>query len=53
MNKSAIATLVERTTGYVMLLHLPQAHGAVRPTSDCCANQEWAGLAIASDAYSM
>ena len=29
MNKSAIGTLVERTTGYVMLLHLPQAHGAV------------------------
>jgi transposase, IS30 family len=29
VNKSAIGTLVERTTGYVMLLHLPQAHGAV------------------------
>jgi IS30 family transposase len=29
VNKSAIGTLVERTTGYAMLLHLPQAHGAV------------------------
>ena len=29
VNKSAIGTLVERTTGYVCLLHLPQAHGAV------------------------
>ncbi len=28
-NKSAIGTLVERVTGYVMLLHLPGAHGAV------------------------
>ena len=28
-NKSAIGTLVERATGYVVLLHLPQAHGAV------------------------
>lgn len=28
-NKSAIGTLVERATGYVMLLHLPGAHGAV------------------------
>jgi IS30 family transposase len=27
-NKSAIGTLVERATGYVMLLHLPDAHGA-------------------------
>ncbi len=27
-NKSAIGTLVERATGYVALLHLPQAHGA-------------------------
>lgn len=27
-NKSAIGTLVERATGYVMLLHLPEAHGA-------------------------
>jgi transposase, IS30 family len=27
-NKSAIGTLVERTTGYVMLLHLPNSHGA-------------------------
>jgi len=26
---SAIGTLVERTTGYVMLLHLPERHGAV------------------------
>jgi transposase, IS30 family len=26
---SAIGTLVERTTGYVMLLHLPNGHGAV------------------------
>jgi IS30 family transposase len=29
VNKSAIGTLVERATGYVMLLHLPTAHGAV------------------------
>jgi IS30 family transposase len=28
-NKSAIGTLVERVTGYVLLLHLPGAHGAV------------------------
>jgi transposase, IS30 family len=28
-NKSAIGTLVERATGYVMLLHLPHAHGAL------------------------
>ena len=28
-NKSAIGTLVERATGYVLLLHLPGAHGAV------------------------
>lgn len=28
-NKSAIGTVVERATGYVMLLHLPGAHGAV------------------------
>lgn len=28
-NRSAIGTLVERVTGYVMLLHLPSAHGAV------------------------
>jgi IS30 family transposase len=28
-NKSAIGTLVERATGYVILLHLPHAHGAV------------------------
>jgi transposase, IS30 family len=27
-NKSAIGTLVERATGYVILLHLPGAHGA-------------------------
>lgn len=27
-NKSAIGTLVERATRYVMLLHLPDAHGA-------------------------
>ena len=27
-NKSAIGTLVERATGYVLLLHLPGAHGA-------------------------
>lgn len=28
-NKSAIGTLVERATGYVLLLHLPHAHGAL------------------------
>jgi IS30 family transposase len=28
-NKSAIGTLVERSTGFVMLLHLPDRHGAV------------------------
>jgi transposase, IS30 family len=28
-NKSAIGTRVERATGYVMLLHLPHAHGAL------------------------
>ena len=28
-NKSAIGTLVERTTGFVALLHLPADHGAV------------------------
>jgi transposase, IS30 family len=27
-NKSAIGTLVERSTGYLMLLHLPNTHGA-------------------------
>jgi len=27
-NKSAIGTLVERSTGYLMLLHLPSSHGA-------------------------
>jgi transposase, IS30 family len=27
-NKSAIGTLVERATGFVMLLHLPRGHGA-------------------------
>lgn len=27
-NQSAIGTLVERATGYVLLLHLPEAHGA-------------------------
>ncbi|MHB1329912.1 MAG: IS30 family transposase [Gemmatimonadales bacterium] len=27
-NASAIGTLVERTTGFVMLLHLPEKHGA-------------------------
>lgn len=28
-NKSAIGTLVERSTGFVMLLHLPNSHGAL------------------------
>ena len=28
-NKSAIGTLVERTTGFVALLHLPERHGAL------------------------
>ncbi|MFI5707616.1 IS30 family transposase [Kribbella sp. NPDC051620] len=28
-NKSAIGTLVERTTGFVILLHLPHDHGAI------------------------
>jgi transposase, IS30 family len=28
-NKSAIGTLVERTTGFVILLHLPHDHGAL------------------------
>lgn len=28
-NKTAIGTLVERTTGYVILLHLPENHGAL------------------------
>jgi len=28
-NKSAIGTLVERATGYLLLLHLPDAHGAI------------------------
>jgi IS30 family transposase len=28
-SRSAIGTLVERSTGYLMLLHLPQRHGAV------------------------
>ena len=28
-SKSAVGTLVERTTGFVMLLHLPQDHGAL------------------------
>jgi hypothetical protein len=27
MNRSAIGTLVERTTRYVVLLHLPNGHG--------------------------
>ena len=27
LNKSAVGTLVERTTGYVLLLHLPTNHG--------------------------
>jgi len=29
MSRSAIGTLVERTTGFLMLLHLPQRHGAI------------------------
>jgi len=28
-NKSAIGTLVERATGFTMLLHLPERHGAI------------------------
>ena len=29
LNKTAIGTLVERTTGFVLLLHLPNGHGAL------------------------
>ena len=29
-SKSAVGTLVERSTGFVMLLHLPENHGALR-----------------------
>jgi transposase, IS30 family len=29
LSQSAIGTLVERKTGFVMLLHLPEDHGAV------------------------
>ena len=39
-NKSAIGTLVERTTGYVILLHLPQAHGAVE-VQDAMVEATW------------
>ncbi len=28
-SNSAVATLVERATGFVMLLHLPEGHGAI------------------------
>ncbi len=36
LNKSAIGTLVERTTRYTMLLHLPpmEGHGTVEPTKN-------------------
>jgi IS30 family transposase len=33
MNASAIGTLVERTTNYTLLLHLPQGHGAEQVTA--------------------
>jgi transposase, IS30 family len=32
-NASAIGTLVERTTGYTLLLHLPEGHGAEQVTA--------------------
>jgi IS30 family transposase len=32
-NRSAIGTLVERTTGYTLLLHLPDGHGAEQVTA--------------------
>jgi len=33
MNASAIGTLVERTTNYTLLLHLPEGHGAEQVTA--------------------
>ena len=39
-NKSAIGTPVERATGYVILLHLPQAHGAVE-VQDAMVEATW------------
>jgi IS30 family transposase len=33
MNASAIGTLVERTTGFTLLLHLPDGHGAEQVTA--------------------
>jgi transposase, IS30 family len=41
LNKSAIGTLVERVSGFVQLLHLPGAHGAVEvqdAIAACMAN---------------
>jgi transposase, IS30 family len=32
LNQSAVGTLVERTTGYLLLLHLPSDHGTVAVT---------------------
>jgi transposase, IS30 family len=41
-NASAIGTLVERTTGYTLLLHLPEGHGAEPVTA--AITQAMAGL---------
>ena len=42
MNASAIGTLVERTTNYTLLLHLPEGHGAEQVTA--AITQAMAGL---------
>ena len=42
MNASAIGTLVERTTNYTLLLHLPEGHGAEQVTT--AITQAMAGL---------